>query len=1345
MSIDELDLILKKDPIIATWPVSALKSNPAGVEQDYATHAKTYLSLGDTRHYVDILFRWVGGGNKGAFIGAVEGDYGEGKTSFLVHLWAESVERRVFAVPPFEWASLADAIDGVAAWIQYVLGRTHPALAKRATHLHEDFQKRTVEDIAAQTARQTDQEYETVLATVRALLQGASILTEISAATFLDYCEKATEVVKEAGYVGLLVLLDEPEVAARKLSKEKVSQWLFELANELHQRSGDYGVFLSMPSNFLADIQRRYPALPARLQVRNCFPRLRDVYGPDFAQVLWTRYVAEFALGDEGARIVSPLALQAIGQVTSSERWDLSYGPRTVVSTFNRMVYRYRESGQTYEPEAFVQDCLDDEIMIKEVYPSKVREALHSPEVGPANRDAVLFLAAFPNGLRLETAREKGVEQALRDLCRRGSLVYKTSFVFGLNSLKQSGIEGDPLRDAILDIAGRFAPSQAVFAKALAAFNRYIIPMIFRPREGQQLVGWDQIGKWAVASNGAHVAGFVGAFTQTQHHFPRRAMIVVTSSLESRAADIPMPKLPSESGPLQFDGAVHFRFRWHTEQEAVAGKLRIKPGDAAQGTFPYICLTIDLQDRIVRHDILADLVEAGTLTPLWLLYLLGEMDAETLLKETEAQWQAMRGTVLRELVPVFFDEDLGPLAAEQLGQPISGTGLDFLGSLFQKILAQRYPTYSTLIRSPQWEQRVDDYIRALKNNDIPLAYKRGREKWQAEGDLAAKALGTSRMNLTGGGFSGFDNLLVVTQLGGRNAPLELEFRIHPLERQITDLITSEAQGTRKKIKIEGAECWWLPVSDLLPVIKQCGYTIEELQKIIEIGSSRGSFMPLDHKGQRVLYCKPIDPEQMREQLRAKLADLEAQIELFKQLPEFTPSLDIQAMQDETGKVDDEVSYERLVIRLNREFEQLHSRLPTYYGNLQQRFIALRAEIKVVTDQLSGAREVTTLKNSPSGKSRWCADLLKYIVGNLRKSVEDLKSEAVKLNSELEGQILRFARPSNNPTEAVAVLVQGYAALLDKGEATRQLKQRRDDLIAQLRDYEEWLRLLRRSDEVYESLLQLQSDELHEATAESLLGDHDKLSGDITDHLQLRNILGLSVHKHFAVILEEIDDRRKQYLMQLKGGFDKRKDAVNQALATLKLDRRASVVFNPMDVEGCYNQMFEQAAQIIREAAVGQPLTEAEGQERELVYAKDVLKSVDEAEAAPLLERLSTTRAKLGLLGAKVTRSWVQAASEPEAGDALSAVSVALDETLAAVRQARQVVKASTKVTVPDKGRPRFMHDLIPDKGAIDLKQLVLQMMADSGDPAHVLDESLECIVDLFKRNCIQISIERRRT
>ena len=122
---------------------------------------------------------------------------------------------------------------------------------------------------------------------------------EITPERFLNYCEELTAVIKEAGYAGLLMLLDEPELAAKELGFSAVSQILFEIANGLLQRHGDYGVFISMPENFLASAHRTFGALPARLQARNCMSRLRDIYGSDFAEQLWASYVEKELFASE--------------------------------------------------------------------------------------------------------------------------------------------------------------------------------------------------------------------------------------------------------------------------------------------------------------------------------------------------------------------------------------------------------------------------------------------------------------------------------------------------------------------------------------------------------------------------------------------------------------------------------------------------------------------------------------------------------------------------------------------------------------------------------------------------------------------------------------------------------------------------------------------------------------------------------------------------------------------------------------------------------------------------------------------------------------------------------------
>jgi len=898
MSISDLDLILKKDPIISTWPARSLCKKPQDVEKDYLVHARTHLSLGDTAKYVDTIFKWVSGINKGAFVGAVLGDYGEGKTSFLLHVWSQSRERQVFAVPPFEWNAFEQIVDAIDGWVQYVLQDTHPELARRMQRIHEGFRQQTNQDLARGIAK-TGQDYDSVLETIEALVSKGMSLPEMSAARLLDFVAEATHVVHEADYKGLLILLDEPEVAAKKLGGETVQLFLFDLANELHRRQGNYGIFLSMPGNFFASAQRRFSALSARLEVRRCFPRLSDIYGPDFAEVLWSRYVKEFELGEQGRNLVSPLTLQAIGQVGSSDHKELSYGPRSVVSAFRRMVDHYLETSKPYEPQHFVQDVLDQEILVKPKYRSDILTVQRSPDINDENRESLILLAAFPAGLRSETLRELGFEDVLRPLARSGGLVYRTAFTMGLRALRSLGggvEEANLLRDMIEEIDSEYAPDRRAFDNALSAFAHDVIPLLFHKRKGQQLVGWQMVQPLKDTAPGVRFGTTVGAFQQMSRNFPQRAVMLLASSLDASWKSIKVPKLDVESGPQRYDLFFHFTLRWHAGQEQPGQMTEISE---PEGKPALIRLHIDLSQGTIHQDHLAELVGADRMTPLWVLNVLQRMRKVTLPKEFEAEWKALREMLLRQLQALFLGNELSSSLAQtaeaKFQERVTGSGLILVDRVSSLLLRRRYPEYETLVRQPRWQGRVDDYINALTSTEVPLACKRGRDPWKAEADLASRVLSTSRMNLTGGAFDGFESLIEI-ESKGRYAPLEITFHVHPLEQEIRDLICSQPTGADRKLKREGKECWYMPIRDLLPAILEKGYTVEELQKIIEIGKSRQTFRETERRRERVLYCIPLDPDELKAQLRAKLSDLVAEINEYKQLSDYVTRFDPTVME-----------------------------------------------------------------------------------------------------------------------------------------------------------------------------------------------------------------------------------------------------------------------------------------------------------------------------------------------------------------------------------------------------------------------------------------------------------------
>ena len=1351
MSINDLDLILKKDPIISTWPARSLSETPEAVEKDYLMHARTHLSLGDTAKYVNTAFKWVSGANKGAFIGAVLGEYGEGKTSFLVHLWAQSREQQICTVPPFEWSAFEQIVDAVAGWLQYVLQNTRPALARRIQRVHEAFQQQTMEQIARTNAQKTGRDYESVLETLQSLVDGGTVqLTEMSAARLLDFVAEATEIVQEAGFKGLLILLDEPEVAAKKLGNETVQHFIFGLANELHLRQGEYGVFLSMPANFFASAQSRFAALPARLEVRKCFPRLGDIYGVDFAEVLWKRYVEEFKLGKVGRELVTPLALKAIGQVGSSERKDLSYGPRSVVSAFRRMVDHYRDTSTSYEPRHLVQDVLDQEILVRPEYRSEILSVQRSPDFNEDTGDALMLLAAFPSGLRTSTLRELEIEDVLRSLSRGGGLVSRTAFAMGLRALKRetgSGREASPLQEMIEEIDGEYAPDLRAFRSALGAFCREVIPLVFTPRKGQQLEGWQDLDRLRRVAPSVRMGAKTGAFRQSALHFPGRAVLILASSPGASLDDIRVPELDNGSGRQDYDLIFHFNLRWSSSQDVPAQSVEISE-DPDGIRPPVIRIYFDLFHDTIRQEHLAELVGADRMTLLWVLNLLERMkDVGNLPKDAEAEWKALRDLILRQLPGLLmsesFSKDIAQAAADRLEERLAGSGIALIGSVANVLLSRRYPEYATLIRQPHWKTKVDDYITALNSNEVPLSCKRGREIWKADADIAARVLGTSRMNLTGGAFTGFEHLVEV-ESKGRNAPIEVSFHIHPMEQEIRDLVTVQPTGAKRKLKRQGKERWYMPVRDLLPVLIDKGYTIEELRKIVDIGKARGSFDVTQRRGEDVVYCVPLDPDELKAQLRAKLVDLVAEIQDYKQLPDYVTRFDPHVMEQSIEQVQDDADYDRLMTRMNKEFVQNHSRLPSYFDRLEEKFTRVQNQVKGVRGQLSSSREVSQLK-LPRATSPWGAALARYIVPNLQQTVQTLVKDSEQLLNATDQNTMRFSHSRQRTAqENLVLLKEGWSTVNDMEIRGSELCESTRELMQQLSDFSKWINLLSQSDQVYERLLDLKKEPAHQNKAQQLVDTFDGVSQDIAEHIEIRNVSGLPQYRQFEQQFIDIEKGRQQYLTGLKGSFDQLKDRLNQFLAGLKIDGRVQVVFNPLEIANCYDRLYEDGARLVDQRALQVVLAEMEVQERELRYARDVLRAIEPEQAASLLAKIDAESQVIKSIQLEVGERWLQDLMKDNDNEQMKQIADEIAHAFDTVREARQKVRDITVPQEPTSGRAQDMLGMLPEQQAIDLKEIVLQMIVEGTDPSQVLNTSLEGLADLFRRNCIQITVGRRR-
>ena len=163
LQLNDLSYLLKKEHIIATITAEQLRKDPSQAEHNYSVHAKTHIPLGETSKYVNNIIKWVGGQNKGSFIGGVTGDYGEGKTSFLIHVWEQMAINGFMVAPPFSWRSISDLIEGINAWVSYKLNKEYPEEAREAHHLWEEHRRHSIEEKAGHVAKRTGKDVDTVL------------------------------------------------------------------------------------------------------------------------------------------------------------------------------------------------------------------------------------------------------------------------------------------------------------------------------------------------------------------------------------------------------------------------------------------------------------------------------------------------------------------------------------------------------------------------------------------------------------------------------------------------------------------------------------------------------------------------------------------------------------------------------------------------------------------------------------------------------------------------------------------------------------------------------------------------------------------------------------------------------------------------------------------------------------------------------------------------------------------------------------------------------------------------------------------------------------------------------
>jgi hypothetical protein len=877
MAIEGLRIVLEKEAVVGTPTADQLVQAPDAVDEQFMRHVRSYVPLGratgsgeDTISVTEYEKRLIALVKEAkAPKGYITADFGYGKTSTALYLWHRCREAGLLAVPPFRLGKLDDLILATYGWARYEFGRRAPTLVARLDELYRRYSERSVEADAGGDADRA--------ALLHELLREGRYTLALGAIDYLNFFEQITDVARDAGFEGLILLPDEVqqyiEPAVRAGMRDPIAP-LFDIVRAFVTRKGQLraGLIFSIPSKELGVINDQRADLVQRLKMDGLGLDLRAIYDQGFALRLWDRLAREFEFTAEAPRIVEAATLESLGQIASRD--DLANGPRTVIAAFALMIRRYLDAGgraTALTPLGLIDAFLAGAIVFDNVgkLQAVVTGHLASRLVAERReyRDVVKLLGSFPtDGAARPTLEAAGLWEAFDELSRlaQGDIVITVgggrdnqgrelpygSTLRGLEP--SSAVASDWLTQTIREFRRGYVDSaDLTLQRAQRAFIRLLTTLVFREPEWRVV---ERIGERITDSAGLLLDGQFRASTK---RFPERR-VSIRLPREGEAAK------GGHEADLTLDIALnrHFDVNDHDRRRlpgALVGEEAARTGHAR--------LELNLFHRgsdLFYTDLQATLqpvLSPWQLSPLLLLaldeYLEEKRQQGALPKEDDRE-------IARSFQPLLLEHAVDELFNDELGVAYDATRERIVEELLRRTWEARYPDYRTLIAQQNWRLALRDYETALERLPGP------DERQGTESVTGTKAEIARLFNRSNVGFDTFvgvfpDFIEVVKPFKGQDAGA-VTFRLHPFEGRIRDLL----RGGQSEMIAQGGQrltARLLPLQEAHDAGHALGYRQEEIAALLDIMVGRGLIEVLSQRGALREVVSP----------RLRLEDLQAQV------------------------------------------------------------------------------------------------------------------------------------------------------------------------------------------------------------------------------------------------------------------------------------------------------------------------------------------------------------------------------------------------------------------------------------------------------------------------------------
>jgi len=833
MSLEGLNAILNKEEVIVTRLSHDFIERPKTVDDTYTAHLRTYVpmhggSVGEQASVEGFTKRFIQHTlDRRVPRGYVTADFGYGKTSTGLYVWGEATRARLLAVPPFQLGSLTDLINATAGWVYYALGNTKPSLQSQAEDIYQKTVAHSIADIAAR--------YSIPVEAAAKMIEDKPQIMELSSADIVRFIRAMTNLVVEAGFVGLIIIADEvqqylePEIKAGK--RDPVGP-LFDLVNDLGaQNDVPCGLLLIIPQKEVSVINDQRGDLIDRM--RNYVLDLKTIYDQDFPNRLWSHLAKTFKFDSIAGRILCKETLLSLGEL--AVRNDLANGPRTVVNVFRRAIRLYMSSGelghQPYTPITLVNDFLSGAIAFdgEKRMQTVVARALEHPFVKEAvhRSEAVLLAGAFPtNGVATSIQAVFGLQNAFYELRERtyGDVVIHVgnpadpgTALVGLQ------VQKEPVKwlvSAIQDFSRNYYENAAnVKQRVLNSFKAVLASLIFK-------TGWktsDSFDSSIVSSAGIN---FEGAFAAFKREFPERSVHVC----------IVFDDEPTRSIDGEFDVIFQFRLNRYLELDASARQNRVTTPAIDEDHYT-AHLSLNLARRIPEamnravEPILTKVIASERLNPLFLLALHGYFDN---LNATGRVPKPDQPSLVNQFMPALLESALDMMLDRAVGAPFDAVGAKLIETLTTNILRTRYGNhYHTLMGISTWRNALRDYSNKLNRLENSMQ-RQGVLPFEGTKEQIVRQLNLGSTIALDTFMSNFPELLEQVSDFKRAKTGAVRFTLHPLEEDIrtwvsqsTDTITANAQTLRR-----------LPYAVILARAKRLGYKPDEVELLLQVMSDR---------------------------------------------------------------------------------------------------------------------------------------------------------------------------------------------------------------------------------------------------------------------------------------------------------------------------------------------------------------------------------------------------------------------------------------------------------------------------------------------------------------------------